>query len=363
MRFVWALLFTVACSDDFVVVDGGPEGGVEDASPADALMTDGSLSDGSMSDGSANDGTTNDGDVTTGDGGGDAAVSDAGLTDVPLDTPAPSPCALPWAIVLAYGTTSAGDGDEAYIARFSLMGEEPTRCDDLRAMGTLPASSMDVEALDETTLVVVGPDSVVAVDVETDTVRWTHPGRSDAVDAQAFAVRGDPPWMGVAWWLESSRVGAVQGFSADDRRDWRFDGQFLGVAGHPSEPLVYAAGLTSGLHVIEPFSGSEMAVLPLRNLPKPHVASGPLRIAGVRHLSSVRTAELTGTGTVVRSIDGCVPQEVAPSPRHEDEVVVWCGADAGRVSLVHTATEVATPLLGPGAADPDLEIRGLGILQ
>jgi hypothetical protein len=257
--------------------------------------------------------------------------------------------------------------DATSIVRFSLVHAEPVRCADLLAEGTLPPSTIDVEALSAERVVAVGPDAVVAIDVATDSVAWRVDGVADAVDAQAFVVRSDPPWIGVAWWLESSRVGRITGTSAsgDDTRTWDLPVPIVGVSAHADPRYAYASSWDRNLlHVFAPFSRTVVDDVSLRPMYKPHVIAGePPRIAGGGRTGGIRMGTLDDpSNVIVRVIDGCDPREAAPRPGHVDEVIVRCG-EPSVASLANVATGETRVLLGPGPAAPELDVRGLGIFE
>ncbi len=252
-----------------------------------------------------------------------------------------------------------------YVARVSFGDADPAPCDELWAEGTLSASAIDVEALDEDTVVVAGPDAVTAIDVRSDTVRWTTEGVPDAVDAQAFALRSDPPWIGVAWWLESSRVGRITGTSAEgETMEWTWPVQVVGVSAHPDPRYVYASGWDNGLHVISPFAGMVIEELDVLSLWKLHAVVGetPPRIAGGE--GGMRMGELYDPPLLfARVIDGCAIRESAPRPGDTDEAIVRCGESPSSVLLADVSIDVSTVLLEPTASDPTLHVSGLGILE
>ena len=268
-------------------------------------------------------------------------------------------CPRPWALMLAHGASGT------YVARFSFATAAPERCDDLRAGGSLSASAIDVEALDEAVVVVVGPDALTAIDVATDTVRWTTPGVTDAIDAQAFALRSDPPWLGVAWWLESSRVGRITGTSnVGDTMEWTWPEQIVGASAHPDPRYVYASGWDNGLFVIAPFSGMVIEELDVLRMWKPHVVVGedPPRMAGGE--GGMRMGELADPPLLfARIIDGCAIRESAPRPGAIDEAIVRCGDAPSSVVLADVIADESRVLLEPNAADPTLHVSGIGVLE
>lgn len=261
--------------------------------------------------------------------------------------------------MLAHGT------DGTFVARVSLAEAEPTRCDDLWAEGALTRMAIDVEALDEETVVVAGPDAVTAIDVSSDTIRWTVPGVADAIDAQAFALRSDPPWIGVAWWLESSRVGRITGTSiAGATSEWTWPVQIVGASAHPDPRYVYAMGWDNGLRVIAPFSGVVIEELDVLSLWKPHVvAEDPPRMAGGQR-GSMRMGPLSDPPMLfARLIDGCAIRESAPRPGDADEAIVRCGDAPSSVILADVIANESRVLLEPNAADPLLHVSGIGVLD
>ncbi len=298
-----------------------------------------------------------------GDDGGpreDLGMPDAGEGDdggAALDMTRPPACPGPWALMVAHGL------EGTRVVRFTVGEDAPQRCADLWAEGTLTETALDVEAFDEGTIVVAGPDAVLGIDTNTDTVLWTIPGIAEAVDVQAFAVRTEPPWMGLAWWLESSRVGRITAASTTGATvDWEWPEQVVGAAPHQDPRYVYAPGRNNGLHVIEPFSGTIIETFDALAMPKPHVVPTrpPRLVSG--HRGSLYVGTLSEPPALyARIIRDCMVREGAPMPGNPDEILVRCGDEQSSVSLVNIETGDERVLLGPDATDPSLHVSGLGV--
>ena len=327
----------IGCQNTAVVGFRASDGAVDASVDAFTEPVDGSTDGGGPSDGRMpEDGFANDGGRLT------------------------APCARPWALMMANGS------DGSFVARSSLAGAEPVPCDPLFGEGTLPSILYDVEALDEDTVVVVGPGAVRAIDVRTDTVRWSTLGEVAARDAQAFVLRSDPPWVGVAWWVKSSRAGTITGYSSEgERTEWTWPVEVVGAAAHPDPRYVYASGWDNGLFVIAPFSGMIVEELDALSLWKLHTLVGddPPRVAGGQS-GSLRMGEISDPPLLfARVIDGCAVRESAPAPGDPNLAIVRCGETMSSVILVDVITDEFHVLIEPDAANPRLTVTGISVFE
>lgn len=291
----------------------------------------------------------------------DAAADSSDASDAGTDTDtsdAGTDCARPWVLMIS------NLGDAAQVVRFSLVGE-PTRCADLTAEGMIPPTTVDVEALNEDVIFVIGPDAVVAIDVASDTVLFRNDG-VDAPDAQAFALRSDPPWMGVAWFSDIGRITQYTGVSiTGEEQVWSAPAMMVGVSAHRDPRYAYGLSFDNEWSVFNPFNGMEIESVDGLRLYKPTVVGDPPRVAGggaSGGLESVRTG-LFGEPLTTRLIDGCVPQEAVPHPLNPDQVIVRCGREGTTAVLADVIADESRVLIGPDASEPTRTIQGLGILE
>lgn len=319
-------------------------------------VTDSTASDAAAGDASLDAVVTDSGADANPDGGVDANPD--GSIDANPDGGGGAGCPRPWAMVVAHTSS------ETRVERFSFSTGDPVRCSTLRAEGLLGRTSRDVAALDDSLVAVVSPTEVVAINIADDTVRWR---KTVAVfdDLQAFALRTSPPWLGIQSHRSGSSSPSLIGIDVDGtlEREWTSrPSNSEGISAYPESPWVIGGNRFTTLNVFDPFSGTVSQAIDISHSQTWYLhvaATSPPGISfGGRGIPIV-SGQL-GTDLVRHTLSGCQPQQSAPSPVASNKILVVCGTGVS-ASLRLYDGESPTLLLSADAAEPDLELSGLGL--
>jgi hypothetical protein len=312
--------------------------------------------------------TENDASIRTdGDVVRDDASSDAGPNIDPS-------CPRPWVTVVIQ------DADSARIARLRMGDAHPMRCTDLRAGGELPRTTADAEQLDANTIVAVGPDGIFAIDIATDRVRWTRPAAADVENAQAFAIRAEPPWMGIRWSRRFPQPDDLSAITADgsETRElpWPSDGErelnVVGLSRDPSSSSLLVADYRR-LYRVDPFIGLTTTTLISQldhyySLTKFHATRGTAtpRVAGadenawtVVDLNDPPEIRSNGRPSTCPDLS-----EGAPDPQNGNRIFLRCGASDSMYLFWHDVErDMGEVVLGGTSTEPNLTLAGLGVVE